>query len=118
MDAGRGHAPDAAASADQPVVIDLDATLVTSHSEKEQAAATFKRGYGFHPLRHYRDAAMSPVDSPLDERAGASLGAGLREVPHGSRVTEPGSPRRASDPGPVRRRSRRAARRSARNSAW
>jgi hypothetical protein len=25
-------------------------TLVTSHSEKEQAAATYKRGFGYHPL--------------------------------------------------------------------
>jgi nucleotide-binding universal stress UspA family protein len=28
----------------------LDATLVTCHSEKEQTAATYKRGYGYHPL--------------------------------------------------------------------
>ena len=32
------------------VVLDIDATLVTSHSDKEQAAGTYKRGYGFHPL--------------------------------------------------------------------
>jgi|SRR5271165_5697132 len=32
------------------LVIDLDATLVTAHSEKEGAAPTFKSGYGFHPL--------------------------------------------------------------------
>jgi hypothetical protein len=32
------------------VVLDVDATLVTSHSEKEQAAATFKGGFGFHPI--------------------------------------------------------------------
>ena len=32
------------------VVLDVDATLVTAHSEKEQAAATFKGGFGFHPL--------------------------------------------------------------------
>lgn len=32
------------------VVIDLDATLITAHSEKQGAAATFKKGYGFHPL--------------------------------------------------------------------
>ncbi len=32
------------------VVVDVDATLVTAHSEKENAAATFKRGFGFHPL--------------------------------------------------------------------
>ena len=30
--------------------LDVDATLVTAHSEKEQAAANFKGGFGFHPL--------------------------------------------------------------------
>jgi hypothetical protein len=37
------------------VVIDLDATLVTAHSEKELAAPTFKRGFGFHPLFAFAD---------------------------------------------------------------
>jgi hypothetical protein len=37
-------------------VIDLDATLVTAHSEKEQAAPTYKRGFGFHPLLAFLDA--------------------------------------------------------------
>lgn len=37
-------------------VIDLDATLVGSHSEKEGAAPTYKRGFGFHPLVAYLDA--------------------------------------------------------------
>ena len=32
------------------LVIDLDATLITARSDKEGAAATFKMGYGFHPL--------------------------------------------------------------------
>ena len=32
------------------LVIDLDATLITAHSDKEGAAPTFKMGYGFHPL--------------------------------------------------------------------
>jgi hypothetical protein len=32
------------------VVIDIDATLITAHSEKEGAAGTYKRGFGFHPL--------------------------------------------------------------------
>lgn len=33
--------------ADHPLIVDLDATLVTAHSEKEKAAPTFKRGVGF-----------------------------------------------------------------------
>jgi DDE family transposase len=31
------------------VIVDLDATLVTSHSDKENARATWKKTYGFHP---------------------------------------------------------------------
>jgi hypothetical protein len=38
-----------------PVVIDLDATLLTAHSEKEHAAPTFKKGFGFHPLCAFVD---------------------------------------------------------------
>jgi hypothetical protein len=37
------------------VIIDIDATLVTAHSDKELAAPTFKRGYGFHPLLAFVD---------------------------------------------------------------
>jgi hypothetical protein len=32
------------------LVLDLDATLVVCHSEKEAAAPTYKGGFGFHPL--------------------------------------------------------------------
>ena len=37
------------------LVIDVDATLVTCHSEKEKAAPTFKHGYGYHPLLAWLD---------------------------------------------------------------
>jgi hypothetical protein len=37
------------------LVIDLDASLVTCHSEKEQTAATFKHGFGYHPLLAWLD---------------------------------------------------------------
>jgi hypothetical protein len=37
------------------LVIDLDATLVTAHSDKDRAAGTFKGGFGFHPLLAYLD---------------------------------------------------------------
>jgi hypothetical protein len=49
------QAPNHAVTADDPLVVDLDATLVTSHSDKEQAAPNFKRGYGFHPLCAFVD---------------------------------------------------------------
>jgi hypothetical protein len=37
-------------------VIDIDATLVGSHSDKEHAAPNYKKGFGFHPLLAYLDA--------------------------------------------------------------
>ena len=42
--------PVAGADLGEVVVLDVDATLVTAHSEKEQARSTFKGGFGFHPL--------------------------------------------------------------------
>jgi hypothetical protein len=33
-----------------PLTIDLDATLVGADSDKQGAAPTYKRGFGFHPL--------------------------------------------------------------------
>jgi Transposase DDE domain group 1 len=59
------HAPDHAVDAAAPLVIDLDATLVTSHSEKEQAAPTFKRGYGHHPLCSFLDHGPDGSGEPL-----------------------------------------------------
>jgi hypothetical protein len=40
----------AGADLGEVVVLDVDATLVTAHSEKELARATFKGGFGFHPI--------------------------------------------------------------------
>jgi hypothetical protein len=59
------HAPDHAVDAAAPLVIDLDATLVTSHSAKEQAAPTFKRGFGHHPLCSFLDHGPAGSGEPL-----------------------------------------------------
>ena len=48
-----------------PVIVDLDATLVTAHSEKEGAAATFKRTFGFHPLLAFVDHGSGGTGEPL-----------------------------------------------------
>jgi len=37
------------------LVIDVDATLVTCHSEKQGTAPTFKHGFGYHPLLAWLD---------------------------------------------------------------
>jgi len=59
------HAPDYAADADSPVVVDIDATLVTAHSDKELAAPTFKKGFGFHPLLVFADHGAGGTGEPL-----------------------------------------------------
>jgi hypothetical protein len=43
----RDHAPDHDTTADHPLTIDLDATLLDSHSDKENAAPTFNEAMGF-----------------------------------------------------------------------
>ncbi len=46
----------------ETLVIDLDATIVVCHSEKEQAAPTFKGTFGYHPMLAFCDntASSSP----------------------------------------------------------
>ena len=58
-------APDHGIDAEHPLVIDVDATLVTAHSEKEQAAPTFKRGFGFHPLLAFADHGATGTGEPV-----------------------------------------------------
>ncbi|MGH2609074.1 MAG: IS1380 family transposase [Tepidiformaceae bacterium] len=50
------------------IVLDLDATLVTSHSEKQDAAPTYKHGFGFHPVMCYLDGTGEALAGML--RAG------------------------------------------------
>lgn len=46
-------------------VIDLDATLVGAHSDKEGAAPNYKHGFGFHPLIAFLDATGEPLAARL-----------------------------------------------------
>lgn len=59
------------ATALHPLVIDLDATLVTSHSDKEMAVGTYKGGYGFAPF-------IASVDYGTGNGTGEVLAAVLR----------------------------------------
>lgn len=47
------NCPDTGASGE--VIVDIDASLITAHSEKQDAAPNYKRGFGFHPLLAYLD---------------------------------------------------------------
>jgi hypothetical protein len=58
------------------LTIDVDATLVTSHSEKENAAGNYKGGYGFHPLVAYADETREALGGLLRPgNAGANTAA-------------------------------------------
>jgi Transposase DDE domain group 1 len=59
------HAPDHIISPGSPLIVDLDATLLTAHSEKQNAAPTFKRGFGFHPLCSFVDHGQDGTGEPL-----------------------------------------------------
>lgn len=47
------------------VGIRIDATLVDVHSEKQQARATWKSGFGFHPLLGFCDNTREPLADKL-----------------------------------------------------
>jgi len=47
------------------VVVDLDATLIGAHSDKEGATPNFKRGYGFHPMMAFVDHGTGGTGEPL-----------------------------------------------------
>jgi hypothetical protein len=76
--AGRAEARATAWAADADpgfYVIDIDATLIGSHSEKERAAPTYKRGFGYHPLLAYLDAtgeALAAMLRPGNARSGTA----------------------------------------------
>jgi hypothetical protein len=62
--------------APERLTIDLDATLIGSHSEKEGAAGNFKGGYGFHPMLAYGDETSEALAGELRPgNAGANTAA-------------------------------------------
>ena len=80
-------------------IIDIDATLVTAHSDKEGASPTFKRGYGFHPMCTFVDHGEHGTGESLaiDLRPGnasawdsadhiTTLDAGLAQLPEDERA--------------------------------
>jgi len=65
-----------AGAAPERIVIDIDATLITAHSEKHGAAGTFKRGFGFYPLLAYLDESREALAGVLRPgNAGANTAA-------------------------------------------
>jgi hypothetical protein len=81
------------------VIIDIDATLVTAHSDKQGAEPTYKRGYGFHPMCAFLDHGAQGTGETLavDLRPGRAsawnsgdhisiLDAALAQLPEGERA--------------------------------
>jgi hypothetical protein len=80
------------------IVLDFDATLVTSHSDKEQAAPNYKHGFGFHPLLCFVDAtndALAGVLRPGNAGSNTAadhvevLDAALAQLPVTTKVADP-----------------------------
>lgn len=89
------HAPTHQISATAPLVIDLDATLITAHSEKDQAAPTFKKGFGFHPLCAFVDHGAAGTGELLTIKlragnAGSNTASDHIEVTRDALATVPG----------------------------
>ncbi len=81
------QAPDHGIDAEHPLIIDLDATLLDAHSEKDCAAPTFKRGYGFHPLLAFIDHGTDGTGEPAAAllrpgNAGSNTAADHKRVLH------------------------------------
>lgn len=69
------------ATALEPPIIDLDATLVTSHCDKEQALGTYKGGYGLAPF-------IASVDYGAGNGTGEVLAAVMRPGNAGANSAE------------------------------
>jgi len=62
-------------------VIDIDASLTTAYSEKEQAHGNFKGGYGHHPLLAYLDGTgEAPAGILRPGNAGSNTAADHKQV--------------------------------------
>jgi hypothetical protein len=70
-----------AGMAPERIVVDIDATLITAHSEKQGAAGTFRGGFGFHPLLAYLDESREALAGVLRPgNAGANTAADHIEI--------------------------------------
>lgn len=70
--AGPG-APDA----DGQVVVDIDGVLVLAHSDKEDAAATWKHTFGHHPLLAFVDHGRPGAGEPVAAFGGRGMRAAI-----------------------------------------
>jgi Transposase DDE domain group 1 len=98
-EAGRGIPVSTAGGRSWPgLVLDVDATLIAAHSEKECAAPNFKGGFGFHPILVWLDntnEALAAIVRPGNAGANtaadhiAVLDLALAQLPDTDRVASP-----------------------------
>jgi hypothetical protein len=71
----------------ETVVLDVDATIVVAHSDKESAAPTFKGSFGFHPIAVWCDNTTELLAARLRPgNAGANtITASVRYLSGGAR---------------------------------
>src|ERR1019366_2153335 len=61
----RAHAWKVGGGPEGSLTVDFDSTLVTAHSDKEEARGSYKGGYGFHPLMCFVDRGSECGVEPL-----------------------------------------------------
>ncbi|MDQ4068410.1 MAG: IS1380 family transposase [Actinomycetota bacterium] len=89
----------AAGARPETITLDFDATLVTAHSDKEEAAPTYKHGFGFHPLLCYLDETGEALAGRLRPgNAGANCAADHVAVLDEALAQLPVRPRTAEHP--------------------
>jgi len=99
--AERGEVFPGSTAAEQAIgglVLDVDATIVICHSEKEHATPTWKRTFGYHPLLCFLDGSREALSGLLREgRAGSNttadhitvLDRALAQIPDAQRYGTP-----------------------------
>lgn len=88
------QAPDHQITVTNPLVIDIDASIVIAHSDKQKATPTWKKTFGHHPIGAWADHGRAGTGEPLtielrEGRAGSNtaadhktvLDAALRQLP-------------------------------------
>lgn len=99
VEAGDGLPASTAAGLEiEGLVLDVDASIVVCHSEKESTAATWKRTFGYHPLFCFLDntrEALSAILRPGNAGSNTAadhitvLDAALAQIPDGRRHGTP-----------------------------
>ncbi len=81
-----------------PLIVDIDASLISTHAEKDGTAGTYKGGWGFHPLLAFLDgtreplaAMLRPGNAPAHTAADhiAVLKLALAQIPPAVRAAQP-----------------------------